>query len=141
MPVDNAHSHSDLRSDPRHTPRIRLETTGLVTAKSPPGSPTYGVRVLDLSLGGARLISRQPCAPGQDFRVILQFRPHLLRLDTTVVWVKTRAESMFECGVAITGCSSVDRHRLTSILSNRLRPQGAANCAFYPAKPAKSSNF
>jgi len=139
MPPTNAHLLPEYRCDPRLTPRVRIQTTGIITAASPTGSPTHGARVLDLSLGGARLLSRQSCIPGQEFSVILRFRPRLLRLDAVAVWVKPRNNGMYECGVAVQRISPKARAFLSEILANRLRPQLAANCAFYPARPANSS--
>lgn len=139
MPPDNAHHLPTYSSDPREAPRVRLCTTGIITATAPMGSPTYGVRVLDLSLGGARIISKQRCIIGHEFDVILRFQPELLRLQASVVWVKPRAQSMYECGISIRNISPQNRAYLTDIVADRLRPQRSANCAFYPAKPATSS--
>ncbi len=140
MSPDDAHPLPEYRSDPRNAPRVRIHTTGIMTASAPIGSPTHGVRVLDLSLGGARVLSHHNCVAGHEFNVILRFQPQLLRLQAAIVWVKPRAKGMYECGIAIQRISAENRAYLSEILADRLRPQRAANCAFYPAKPANSSS-
>lgn len=140
MPEDTPHHLHTHASDPREAPRVRLCTTGIITATAPIGSPTYGVRVLDVSVGGARIISAQRCLVGHEFDVILRFQPQLLRLQAAVVWLKPRAQNMYECGVSIRNISPQNRAYLTDIVADRLRPQRSANCAFYPAKPATSSS-